>query len=369
MNQKILDDLREQSLAHALSRVSNPYFAYPEKAKGFLPILITGGIGDLITFIPAIDQIIERVGPVKIFCSYPDVFRYFRPGIDRFLSNKAFPGFDFYLRTDTVPRFIFGRQFKSLPKAIQAIYTASKIFHAGKIGRWIDYQPFCDYELWRDAAELGWKRHTIAMGALGLERRYFDQEKFFQMDLSPIDLEPFITVHDGFDVTQKSVPYRATKTWNLRHWQELTNWIKRRYPKILIVQLGGPTSRPIPGVDINFSGKLRIEQSLNVLGRSRLHIDGDSGLVHAGRAMGIKSIVLFGPTPKEFFGYAENINIGPMECGGCGWVVDTWMNKCPLFDRPKCMDSIFPADVFFGIDIVLSSQSESRQLGSPSDPH
>jgi hypothetical protein len=66
-----------------------------------------------------------------------------------------------------------------------------------------------------------------------------------------------------------------------------------------------------------------------VLKHSRFHIDIESGLVHLARCFGVRSCVLFGPTPADYFGYPDNVNLRPAECGGCWWINQTWMDQCP----------------------------------------
>jgi hypothetical protein len=48
--------------------------------------------------------------------------------------------------------------------------------------------------------------------------------------------------------------------------------------------------------------------------------------------------VVFGPTPSDYFGYPENINIDPVQCGGCWWIDELWMDRCPRGSaQPECM--------------------------------
>lgn len=348
---KSLAEVRRQSLALATSRIYTPTFAKPERVKGFTPILFKGGIGDAILSLPLLDEIVRRSERPQVYSAYPDVIRYFRTELSAYLCTKPFPGFDWWLSIETVPKFVFTKKFHQLPAQLLEMHATSKMISDNSdMERWVGYQPQFDFELWQDAIRMGLKRHTIGCHALGLPYKPRTKES-----KARIDMEPFITVHDGYDNSQNMVPYRATKTWNLRHWGRLVEMIKDRYQNILVVQLGSQMSRPIPGVDVNLSGRLRIEQSFNVLGRSVLHIDGDSGMVHAAHAMGVKSVVLFGPTPLDFFGYADNYNVAPPECGSCGWTHEDWMNRCALFDEPKCMDGIQPGWIF---DLVKQALGE-----------
>jgi ADP-heptose:LPS heptosyltransferase len=120
------------------------------------------------------------------------------------------------------------------------------------------------------------------------------------------------------------------------------------------VQLGSSSSIPISGVDINLIDKTTIEEAAGLIKHALLHIDNEGGLVHVARCLGVRSCVVFGPTPAEYFGYPENINFRPLECGGCWWINETWMDQCPRgFDIPKCMESHLPATIASAISSAL----------------
>jgi ADP-heptose:LPS heptosyltransferase len=60
--------------------------------------------------------------------------------------------------------------------------------------------------------------------------------------------------------------------------------------------------------------------------------------VHLAACYGRRSLVVFGPTPSNYFGYSNNININPLKCGNCWWMDDLWMDRCRLGMRePECM--------------------------------
>jgi SAM-dependent methyltransferase len=70
-------------------------------------------------------------------------------------------------------------------------------------------------------------------------------------------------------------------------------------------------------------------------------VDGESGLVHLRRQLGGKSVALFGPTPVEYFGYPENVNIVAEVCGDCMWMTEDWYVNCLKgLDKPACLESI-----------------------------
>jgi len=157
-----------------------------------------------------------------------------------------------------------------------------------------------------------------------------------------------ITIHDGFDVNNKSIVHgRCTKQWKWDYWNKLVRLIKNSCDAT-IIQLGAVTGREIDGVDQCLLNKTTILEAIKILEKSKFHIDGDSGLVHVATKLGIPCIVLFGPTPDYFYGYKKNVNIRSNVCKeACFWIKDNWMDKCPLgYATPKCLDAITADDVF-----------------------
>lgn len=167
----------------------------------------------------------------------------------------------------------------------------------------------------------------------------------------------YITIHDGYDVSYLNtlVENRATKQWNLDHWVYLVKEFKREYPGYKIFQLGSKTSRPIKGVHHNLISKTTITEAFDIISNSRLHIDGDSGLMHAATKMNVPCITLWGPTPMDFYGYRQNVNIKSSVCShACYGLKEDWNNKCPIgYDSPKCMDAITPEQILLEIKKVL----------------
>jgi hypothetical protein len=67
---------------------------------------------------------------------------------------------------------------------------------------------------------------------------------------------------------------------------------------------------------------------------------------------------LFGPTDERFYGYKQNINIKAGNCHGC-YGLYTDINKCARgMEKPECMYSITPENVFKEINDYLLTVSE-----------
>jgi hypothetical protein len=171
----------------------------------------------------------------------------------------------------------------------------------------------------------------------------------------------YITVHDGWDTKFKLVAHRPTKALPLQTWIDIVRELKAACPELTIVQLGGKTGDDIPGVDLNLKNKLTFAQSASILAGSALHVDTESGLVHIGATLGVKSVVMFGPTNVKWFGYPQNANIAPKECGNCWWSTDSWMDFCPAgYENPICTDSIDPKDVVLDALLLLNAESTDK---------
>ncbi len=168
--------------------------------------------------------------------------------------------------------------------------------------------------------------------------------------LKKIGLNPgeYVTIHRGADVAHGDY---SVKMWPLEYYSKLINKIKEHYPDITIVQLGISENRcpKVDGVDMYLVGKTNLEQVKLLLKNAFTHIDVEGGMAHIRHALcGKPSIILFGPTSPDFYGYSENINIVSTRCCNfCEWVTPNWNEKCIKGDvKNECMYSIAPERVF-----------------------
>ena len=159
--------------------------------------------------------------------------------------------------------------------------------------------------------------------------------------LNKFDLENknFITIHRGTGQGGDKI-----RCWSLENYEKLAKLLKNKYPDYALVQVGSETDNSIPYVDIDLRGKTTFPEIKVLLKNSALHIDCEGGLVHLRHWLdGRKSVVLFGPTRKEFYGYDENINIQTGVCDGCEWLTMDWRETCPKGCAAcECFSSITP---------------------------
>jgi ADP-heptose:LPS heptosyltransferase len=152
----------------------------------------------------------------------------------------------------------------------------------------------------------------------------------------------FMTVHHGaggqFIEWGKRKQNSWSKNWFVDRWIKVQEFL--RSAGYEVIQLGVPDDGYIPGA-IDLRGKTTITGAAAILRNAVLHLDTEGGLVHLARAVGTKSLVLFGPTSIEFYGYDDNVNIRAGKCRNCWASHPNWLFNCPLgHKRPLCMDVI-----------------------------
>lgn len=164
----------------------------------------------------------------------------------------------------------------------------------------------------------------------------------------------YITVHHGADKYMSTGKGQQTKNVSSATWAAIARFLNTE--GFAVVQLGEVNEDLIPGVDYDFRGKTSFDETAYVIKHACVHVDTEGGLVHVARAVNTKSVVMFGPTPVEFFGYPSNVNIPSTECGNCWWTTRDWAVKCPRgLEEPSCMAEHVPQDV---AKIVLTSANQ-----------
>lgn len=327
-------------------------------------MVATGGLGDTIISLGVAAAVWRKTRmPVLFWSNYPEASELL---LDHWVSSSVpdievqsspFPGYDFYVQVSCLSMIHLEKNFKGFPCAqLEEMHLRNQEYvNSVKLDHIIRQHPYLDGALADWAVKQKFTRQSLPYAMLGLEQPKHPYR--IKLTGKQFDWEPFITVHDGYDTTQPAV-HRATKTWNIRHWAATIEMIKARFPHLMVLQIGSPSSRQIPGVDVSLIGKTTVVQALEVLSKSLLHIDGDSGLVHAAQHLGVQCVVMFGPTPADFFGYRNgnnNLQIG--ECRSCFWLHDKWLERCPLGKPvPECMDNITPDTVFDAAERRLNGE-------------
>jgi hypothetical protein len=307
-----------------------------------LAIKVTGGIGDYIVIARYLRDLVSQVEPFvfDIYCSNTDAAGWifatvagFRDAYTEFIFDDLMREYDLglwisqaivvYRNAAVWKRLRPNRKFCKVVENIIRFQPGIEPF----VGR----HPMMDNFLAQRAVFMNFSRTTFLQGMSGINP--CGDELDLAVDetiLRSAGLRPgrYITVHNGFDPAMVVSGTTATKCYP--HFADVVRHIKSELPDLAIVQIGTTsTSNSIVGVDRNLLGATTLEQIAALLKHAAWHIDNEGGLVHVSRCFGTRATVVFGPTPVDFFGYAGNRNIAPAACGGCWWITETWMARCP----------------------------------------
>ena len=152
-----------------------------------------------------------------------------------------------------------------------------------------------------------------------------------------LGLHDYITVNvgNGISADGKGV----AKAWPFQRFHDVIDIFKRQYPGVSVVQIGAAGEKLLDNADMHLMGKA-FGLIAYVLRSAIFHFDIEGGIVHLASQIGVKCIVLFGPTPMAYYAYAHNTNISVGMCRDCyGYYLDT--NRCARnMDEPECMYGI-----------------------------
>lgn len=134
--------------------------------------------------------------------------------------------------------------------------------------------------------------------------------------------------------------YSPNKSWFFERWQEVVDQVSEL---ITVVQVGLPGKALLKRV-VDFRGIGSFRDTACLLGGAKLFVGTDGGLMHAARAVGIDSVILYGGyTPIELTAYSNNVNIyHHTDCTPCGLRIE-----CPF--HKKCLASIQVKEVVAAI--------------------
>ena len=150
-----------------------------------------------------------------------------------------------------------------------------------------------------------------------------------------------IAIHNG----SLNTDYWSFKRWNEKYVEELVNRLDKE--NILPIIVGTKEDTGASTNTLDFRNKFSIKETAALLSRCSLMISTDSGPSHLADAVGIPTIVLFGPTyPSKNvpYNYGQHI-ASDIVCRPCYWTGR--MKKCvQKYDRAPCMEKI-------SVDMVL----------------
>lgn len=169
---------------------------------------------------------------------------------------------------------------------------------------------------------------------------------------------PYITVHNGFDVSQMTYSGSATKVYP--KFNEVVTAVRKARPEFAIVQIGTSTSTPIGTVDLNLLGQTSIREAAGLVKQASCHLDNEGGFVTIASCYGTPCCVVFGPSNPDYFAYEGNVTVRPVECGGCWWISESWLARCPRgMTEPVCMYKQPPSTIAKGVLQLLGRTNKN----------
>jgi hypothetical protein len=324
------------------------------RPRGLAPRLAIsplGGLGDLVVYARFMRDLAAHVGPLSfdVYCNNCDAAQWaFQPVLgfglcrkwDQFDARKS--DYDLALRLSHFALVLDGSLVSPNVDTRQALNLV--IDHVLQYRRRIEplLQNFTESDslLGQYAIANGYTRMTFLQAFANIQPGGEDFPlRTDERILARLNLTAgrYVTIHNGFDINANSqVPNgRATKCYP--EFDAVVANFKRARPDIPMVQLGSITSSPISGVDYDLIGQSSIPEVAALLKNAGRHVDSESGLVHVARCFGTKCVVIFGPTPLEYFGYSQNQNLPRSDCTPCWGTDQNWMARCPRgYDRPIC---------------------------------
>ena len=337
--------------------------------KLYILVHINGGVGDAVISRLMLKEIRRIFPKTKAFiflcCKNKATFEAFfkKEDLADFYVNRGY----FLKSYDIVISGCSYMEYEYIKKGVLENLDSNeiKIIKCGierqkELSPFIDGDPYTDLLLAKTALKLGLNRYTLPLYMLGFDIRnsnlreiplklnFKEKEILNKFNLSG---KKYITIH--YDNNEKKIKdFRPTRAWPKAKWQEFVELFKQKYKDILVVQIGGTINFDF--VDLCLNNKTSLTELSVILKKSLLHIDGESALVHIAACVNTKSLVLFGPTVKEYFAYPQNINIKSDKCCDCMWVTKTWRSACPLgYKIAPCMKEITPQQILTKIKGIL----------------
>lgn len=154
------------------------------------------------------------------------------------------------------------------------------------------------------------------------------------------NLKQYVTFNYGSDRIRETTDEQL-KVWPKELYTEWIKQFKEKYPTLEVIQIGAKNAVVIDGADRYILGE-SLEVVKYILKNAIFHLDCEGGLVHLATAIGTKCIVLFGPTPLEYYAYTQNMNLYTGVCEGCMDLSDNWYYECANNNKQCCMYSIRP---------------------------
>jgi ADP-heptose:LPS heptosyltransferase len=194
--------------------------------------------------------------------------------------------------------------------------------------------------LGRHTTELMLESLGLPQGETGL-RPHFDPREPAE---SPVP--PYLAVANGVG------SLGILKAWPQPYWAELAQLLA----PLPLVQVGGADDpRIVRALD---QRGLSLAATASILEDAQGLVSVEGGIAHLGAAVGLRSVVLYGPTDPVLFTYPGQRPIQAEVCPPCWWSLPTWGDQRCAIGEPRCVNLPKPQDVVLAIREHLSAVYE-----------
>lgn len=300
-------------------------------------VLVEGGLGDTAITIPWLESFKKNIlkdEPFKIYARIPDLIDlccpWARPVLTHEQYEKDFPSMAYSIVVTDMVMFRLAKQELFMPPHL-AVLCQNFGRSLKTYGHYFKRFPLTAQMFYKDVVKAGFKREDFIFEQVKIPRQGF----FYPVE-RPKDMPPkVLLVNDGFSAWHKTM--RVTKNWDLMYWNNFLKAFKTKYEDIAIVQVGDSRSIPLSGVDIHLIGKTKLQELVAWLAHSDFYVGNDSGPYHIRHWYKKPSVILYGPSPEDYYGYPENINMAGDKCHPCYWQIPEWNEHCKLDWDDGCL--------------------------------
>ncbi len=187
---------------------------------------------------------------------------------------------------------------------------------------------------------------------------------------TPLEEKLYVPEPEELDpLVEKTIPWRKKnlllapfsesirKTMHPHHWQLIVDMLLDE--ELLIMQAGRSNELHIKNT-YSLLGVTSPKQLIALLGKCDAVLTVDNFIMHAAHYTGTPAVVLWGPTPREAYGYEEHIHLqAPLdhcphrnECIGTRHP-ENYSRPCPL-EEDQCMNKISAEDVCNPVKKILT---------------
>ncbi len=306
-----------------------------------------GGLGDIILALPAIALLRDkfRSARITLAANLDHVAPIRGAYVERAVSLSTLPLHNLYGDNTLPPSEV--RFWKSFDRIISWTGSGDAAF----VKRMKEVRPDACIGSWRpDVQE---QRHVsqlfvdtlgseIASGMNAIPRFISLESKVSERGLQWLNercwntREPFIALHPGAG--------SKSKRWPLARFIRLAQRLVAQQNKLVIIE--GPAesgfaaqiARELPAGAAMKAESLSLDILAAVMARSKVFVGNDSGIAHLAAALGIRCVVIFGPTlPRHWAPLGPNVRV-LRNCGGCEGCIAGG-------DNHTCLDNITVEDV------------------------